>query len=188
MLKGIIKYAHSLIEGSVLPGETVVDATCGNGNDTLFLSKLVGSEGTVLAFDIQEQAILNTKQLIANHNRQNVTIIHDSHAHVAKHVSIRGDKQIGGALFNLGYLPKSDKTVITEGQSTIQAVDMMLTLLKKNGLVVLVIYHGHEGGKSEKNIVLEYATQLDQMKYHVLQYGFINQKNNPPFIIAIQKR
>lgn len=188
MLKGVISYAHHLIEESVLLGETVVDATCGNGNDTLFLSKLVGSEGTVLAFDIQEQAITNTKNLLAGHGQDNVSVIHDSHADIAKYTSLQNIDQLGGAIFNLGYLPKSDKQVITKGHSTIQAVHSILALLKEKGLVVLVVYHGHKGGKSEKDIVLEYTNLLDQKQYHVLQYGFINQKNNPPFIVAIQKR
>ena len=60
--------------------------------------------------------------------------------------------------------------------------------LNKHGLLILVIYHGHEGGKEEKDAVLNYVTQLDQKEYHVLQYQFINQKNDPPFVIAIEKR
>lgn len=188
MLKGIINYAHHLIEGSVLPSETVIDATCGNGNDTLFLSKLVGSEGHVLAFDVQQQAIDNTKELLMKHDLKNASIILDSHANIATYTTEKGIQEIGGAIFNLGYLPRSDKTIITKGDSTIQAVDTILPLLKKNGLIILVIYHGHEGGKSEKHAVLDYAKQLDQKHYQVLQYGFINQKNNPPFVVAIQKR
>lgn len=187
MLKGIIKYAHQLIEESIELGDTVIDATCGNGNDTLLLSNLVGNEGSVLAFDIQEQAIQNTKQLIKDHGRKNVTVIQDSHAHVANYLS-NETTQIGGAIFNLGYLPKSDKAIITKGTTTIQAIETILTSLKKEGLIVLVVYHGHEGGKSEKDMVLDYAIQLDQKVYHVLHYGFINQKNNPPFVVAIQKR
>lgn len=188
MLKGIIHYAHDLIKQAVLPGETAIDATCGNGNDTLFLSSLVDETGTVLAFDIQKQAIINTTKMLRDHGRDNVTIIHDSHANITKYISPHNNKKIGGAIFNLGYLPKSDKAIITKGQTTIAAIDVILSLLKENGLIVLVVYHGHEGGESEKGIVLEYTMKLDQKKYHVLQYGFINQKNNPPFIIAIQKR
>lgn len=188
MLKGILNYAHHLLEESVNEGEIVIDATCGNGNDTLFLSKLVGNEGHVLAFDIQEQAIQNTAQLISDNGFDNVSVIHDSHAHIEKYLPKNMNKPIAGAIFNLGYLPKSDKTIITEGQSTITAVDTILDHLKKDGLVVIVVYHGHEGGKSEKELVLKHVVHLDQKEYSVLKYGFINQKNNPPFIVAIQKR
>ncbi len=188
MLKGILNYAHHLLEDSIKEGELVIDATCGNGNDTLFLSKIVGDKGHVLAFDIQEQAIENTKQLISDNGFDNVSVINDSHAHIEKYLPEEIDKTIGGAIFNLGYLPRSDKTIITVGQSTIIAVDTILHHLKKDGLVVIVVYHGHEGGKDEKETVLKHVINLDQKEYTVLKYGFINQKNNPPFIIAIQKR
>src|SRR5690625_5268745 len=188
MLKGILNYAHHLLEESINEGEIVIDATCGNGNDTLFLSKIVGDEGHVLAFDIQEQAIQNTKQLISENGFDNVSVINDSHAHIENYLPEEIEETIGGAIFNLGYLPKSDKTIITEGQSTITAIDTILANLKKDGLIVIVVYHGHEGGKDEKETVLKHVVHLDQKKYTVLKYGFINQKNNPPFIIAVQKR
>lgn len=188
MLKGILNYSHHLLEESVMKGDFVIDATCGNGNDTLFLSKLVDKEGHVLAFDIQTQAIENTKKLIKDNSFENVSVINDSHAHIEKYLPENMNKEIGGAIFNLGYLPRSDKSIITKGQSTIAAVDTILTHLKKNGLVVLVVYYGHEGGISEKEMVLKHVIHLDQKKYSVLRYGFINQKNNPPFIVAIQKR
>lgn len=188
MLKGILNYAHHLLEESINEGEIVIDATCGNGNDTLFLSKIVGNEGHVLAFDIQEQAIQNTKQLISDNGFDNVSVINDSHAHLEKYLPEKMNGTIGGAIFNLGYLPKSDKTIITEGHSTIAAIDTILTNLKKDGLIVIVVYHGHEGGKDEKELVLKHVINLEQREYSVLKYGFINQKNNPPFIVAIQKR
>jgi len=188
MIKGILNYAHHLLEESVSKGETVIDATCGNGNDTVFLSKTVGDEGRVLAFDVQRQAIQNTRQLVDELNVQNVSLINDSHAHTAKYLSDDLKGQVGGAIFNLGYLPKGDKAIITEGESTIAAIETILMYLKKKGLVVIVVYHGHDGGKTEKEAILKHVIRLDQKNYNVLQYGFINQKNNPPFIIAIQKK
>ncbi len=187
MLKGILQYAHTLLDKSVNKGETVIDATCGNGHDTLFLSKLVGEEGHVLAFDIQQQAITNTKKRLEQNKRTNVSLIHDSHAHIEKYIQLEKHGPIGGAIFNLGYLPRSDKTVITKGDTTVQAMKAILKVLKKDGLIVAVIYHGHEGGEEEKNEVLQFTSALDQKEYKVIKYGFINQKNNPPFIVAIQK-
>lgn len=188
MLKGILNYSHHLLEESVSQGEIVIDATCGNGNDTLFLSKLVGKDGHVLAFDIQEQAILNTKKLMHDRDIDHVSVINDSHSHIEKYLPEGIGEKIGGAIFNLGYLPRSDKTIITEGNSTITAINTILDHLKINGLIVIVVYHGHEGGKSEKEMVLKHVINLDQKHFSVMRYGFINQKNNPPFIIAIQKR
>lgn len=188
MLKSILKYAHHLMQQTVSEGETVIDATCGNGNDTIFLSGLVGKEGHVLAFDIQRQAIDNTKKKLEVNQTDNVTLIQDGHENVTSYIDPKATEPIGGAIFNLGYLPKSDKQIITKSDSTITSIESILPLLRKKALIVLVVYHGHEGGKEEKNAVLEYVINLDQKKYNVLRYGFINQKNNPPFIVAIQKK
>ena len=187
-MKSILNYSHHLLEEIIEPGETVIDATCGNGNDTLFLSKLVGEFGEVIAFDIQEQAIDNTDQLLMDNNCTNVSLVLDSHANIDNYLIKELEENIGGAIFNLGYLPKSDKTIITEGESTIKAINTILNYLKKGGRIILVVYYGHEGGEEEKNTILKHVISLDQKKYSVLQYGFINQKNNPPFIIAIQKK
>src|SRR5699024_10241670 len=79
-LQGIITFAHDLLERASSANDVVVDATCGNGNDTLFLSKLVGSKGHVYAFDIQARAIKPPKAVLAEETRDNVTLIHHSHA------------------------------------------------------------------------------------------------------------
>lgn len=184
-MQGIIQYSHELLTNSIQQGEIAIDATCGNGNDTLVLSDLVGKTGRVLAFDIQKQAITNTEQLLKQHGKTNVKLIHDGHEHIGKY--LHNKEEIGGAIFNLGYLPKSDKKIITKGETTITALETILQSLKQNGLVVLVVYHGHDGGENEKKMLLEYVRQLQQKKYHVLKYEFINLINKPPFIIAIEK-
>lgn len=186
LIKGVIQYAHHLLEESVSIGETVIDATCGNGNDTLFLSKLVGDNGRVVGFDIQKEAIEATGNLLKEHDRTNMTLVHDSHARLYKYVS--SEATIGGAVFNLGYLPRSDKKIITKPESTIEAIDKMLPLLKTKGMIIVVVYHGHDGGKDEKKELLKHIIKLDQKHFSVLRYGFINQKNDPPFILAIQKK
>ncbi|WP_047979681.1 tRNA (mnm(5)s(2)U34)-methyltransferase [Ornithinibacillus contaminans] len=187
-MKSILKYSHYLLEEIIKPGETVIDATCGNGNDTLFLSGLVGETGEVIAFDIQEQAIDNTDQLLMENHCSNVSLVLDSHANVENYLSKDLEGKIGGAIFNLGYLPKSDKSIITQAESTVKAIDTILGYLKHEGRIILVVYYGHEGGEDEKNAILKHVMSLDQKQYSVLQYGFINQKNNPPFIIGIQKK
>lgn len=186
IIKGIINFSHHLLEESVEEGELVIDATCGNGNDTLYLSKLVGDNGNVLAFDIQDQAMEVTDQLLIDNNRSNVTLIQESHENIDDFLDEK--EVIGGAIFNLGYLPKGDKSVITKGQSTIIALNTILKHLRPGGIVVLVVYHGHDGGKLEKEEVLKHVINLNQKDYNVLRYGFINQKNNPPFVLAIQKK
>lgn len=184
----MIPYAHELLTTTIQDGDTVIDATCGNGNDTLLLASLVGETGHVYAFDIQEQAITTSKALLAEHHHEQVTYIQDSHAELKTYIPDDLQGKIGGAIFNLGYLPRSDKQIITTSASTIPAIANVLDYLQKGRLVILVVYYGHVGGETEKNAVLTFTKELDQKQFAVLQYQFINQKNNPPFIIAIQKR
>ncbi|KGX89501.1 rRNA methyltransferase [Pontibacillus halophilus JSM 076056 = DSM 19796] len=187
MLQRILDYAHHLLSGSVEEGDWVVDGTAGNGYDTVFLSKLVGETGHVLSFDIQEQAIYNTDEKLAEHESTNVSLILDSHDRLDTYLPSE-DTVLGGAIFNLGYLPGSDKQVITKSTSTIPAVQSILKHLKQRGILILVVYYGHEGGEEEKTELLKYVSKLDQKQYNVLRYGFINQKNNPPFIVAVEKK
>ncbi|MFD2208188.1 class I SAM-dependent methyltransferase [Virgibacillus halophilus] len=184
MVQSVLQFSHALLAESVKQGESVIDATCGNGHDTLFLSNLVGENGTVYAFDIQKQAIESTEQLLQANQRKNTQLIMDDHVNISKHIS---SAEIAGAIFNLGYLPKGDKKLITKQETTIPAIENILKQLKHSGYVVLVVYHGHPGGKEEMIALLDFSRQLDQKRYHVLKYDFINQKNNPPFVLAIQK-
>lgn len=188
-LDGILPFARILLEKSVQPGHICVDATAGNGHDTLFLAKRVGNSGHVYAFDIQEQALLNTKnRLIAANVYDQVTLIHDGHEKVKDYVAKQHYGNVTGAIFNLGYLPGGDKNVVTTPKTTIEAINSLLDILAVGGIIVLVIYHGHDEGKKEKDEILQFASSLPQEKAHVLKYEFINQRNNPPFIVAIEKR
>lgn len=184
-MQSIIEYSHHLLKQTLKPGEIAVDATCGNGHDTLVLSRLVSEKGKVLAFDIQEQAIEATKKRLIKANKKNVSVIKDSHANIDQYIV--NNETIGGAIFNLGYLPRSDKKIITKGETTIKALETLLKHLKVNGIIALVVYHGHEGGKKEKKQLLEFVTSLNQEKFKVLRYEYINQRNNPPFVLGIQK-
>lgn len=187
MLPRILEYGKILIESKVQAGDIVIDATCGNGHDTLFLSSLVGKEGKVFAFDIQEVAIANTKRNLDNQNLNNVTLYHMGHENILTTIPKEYLGNISGVMFNLGYLPGGDKSITTTGKTTIQAVDDLLNILKVNGIIVLIIYHGHNEGKKEKDELLSYLQTIDQKYAQVLQYSFINQKNNAPFLIAIEK-
>ncbi|MCP8617816.1 class I SAM-dependent methyltransferase [Salirhabdus salicampi] len=188
MLKRVIPFAHELLEKTVSKGDIVIDGTAGNGNDTIKLAQLVGEAGHVYAFDIQEQAIQNTSERINDLQVKNVSLIQDSHEKVLTYLREDAIYNIGGAIFNLGYLPGSDKSVITKPNSTWNAVQTVLTHLKRNKVVVLVVYYGHEGGNEEKNYLLHQLGQLPQKSFNVLQYRFLNQQNSPPFVLAIEKK
>lgn len=183
MLHRVLPIAKRLISERVQPGDTVVDATAGNGNDTVFLAGLVGDEGQVLAFDIQQQALDVTEQKLGE-LASRTTLVHDSHANVCKYVQ----SEISGAMFNLGYLPYSeDLSIVTTPSSTIAALESLLSLLKKSGIITITVYDGHEGGKEERDALLDYVSTLHQGDVHAIRYELLNQRRNPPFLLALEK-
>ena len=179
----ILPFARQLFIETINSGDTVVDATAGNGNDTLFLAEHVGEHGHVYAFDIQQGALDATAELLGDFTSR-VSLILDSHDNVEQYV----DEQIGGVVFNLGYLPHSDDvSIVTKPETTIKAIHKMLGMLKKGGIICVSVYYGHDGGAEERDALLNYVESLHQADVHVLQYGIINQQNNPPFLIALEK-
>ncbi|KRN39707.1 putative methyltransferase (putative) [Fructilactobacillus fructivorans] len=185
-LQSALNFSHTLLKKTVKPGDNVIDGTAGLGHDTLFLAQLVGQKGKVFSFDIQQSAIDATNHRInENEVQPQCEIIHDGHENVKRYIN---DQPISAAIFNLGYLPTGNKTIITKPATTLKAVSAILNNLTPNGIIILVLYYGHPGGKEEKNQVLDFAGSLDQHQYNVLKYQFINQINDPPILIAIQKR
>ncbi|QUH27314.1 class I SAM-dependent methyltransferase [Serpentinicella alkaliphila] len=159
----------------------------GNGNDTLFLTKLLGSKGKIYSFDIQIQAIDKTKKLLEENNfieTENANLILDSHGNIGSYVK----EEIDIAMFNLGYLPGGDHTVVTNGEITLKALKYILSLLKKSGIISLIIYYGHEGGKEEKDSIISFTNSLDSRSYRVLRCDYTNQGNNPPIVLFIEKK
>jgi predicted methyltransferase len=179
----VLPFAKYLLGETVIAGETVVDATAGNGNDTHFLAEQVGVNGHVYAFDIQQAALDSTAERLGVLNER-VSLILDSHDNVEQYVN----GPIGGAVFNLGYLPHSeDLSIVTKPDSTIKAIHTLLGMLKKGGIIAVSVYDGHEGGQEERDALLDYVKRLHQADVHVIRYELINQRNNPPFLIALEK-
>ncbi len=186
-IEGVLSFAKTLLARSIKPGDIAIDATVGNGHDAVFLAELVGVTGHVYGFDIQKEAIdQSLKHLFENGLQDRVTLHLLGHENVQS--ILTNPISIGGAIFNLGYLPGGNKEIVTTPKTTISAVQQIYSLLKPGGIIVIVIYHGHEGGAFERDMLLNYVKQIDQQDAHVLCYQFINQGNYPPFIIAIEKR
>ena len=175
--------AHQLVGERLLPGDFTIDATAGNGHDTLFLAKAVGPTGHVLAIDIQESAIEAARLRCAEYK----DIIDFK---VADHSNLRRwiNRETGAVMFNLGYLPSSDKTIITQPESTLKAVVNALESLRNGGILTIAVYYGHPGGDVEAEAVSLFTQSLDQTRFTAIRYEFLNQKNNPPFLIAIERR
>jgi predicted methyltransferase len=174
-----------ILEDILKEGDIVVDATVGNGHDTKYLAQKVGESGFVYGFDVQQVAIDSSTKLLEKNNLLSRTkLILDGHENIDNYI----DKELSCVLFNLGYLPRADHSVITKPNTTIQAIEKSLKLLKPHGIISIALYTGHEGGLEEKDLVYDYIMNLDQTYFNVLRCDFMNQKNNPPQLLLIEKK
>ncbi len=185
MRYSVSEIVHEAIKPHVTEGGLCIDATAGNGNDTLYLAKLVGVEGQVIAFDIQEDAVANTeKRLQEQDMSERAKVVLDSHVNMASYAK---ENTVDCIVFNLGYLPGGDHKMATQANSSIEAINVALKLLKKKGLLSVTIYSGGDSGFEEKDAVLSWLRQLDQRKYLVLVTEYYNRQNNPPIPVRIIK-
>ncbi len=170
------------ISAVVAEGDTVIDATVGNGNDTKKLSDAVGEGGRVYGFDIQPAAIASAK--LQNYTYDNVSFFCESHAMLDKLV----EGEVSFVIFNLGYLPGGDHSVMTRAESTISAIGAAMRLLRPGGVIVLVIYCGGDTGFGEKDAVEEYLKDIDYRKFNAVHFEYSNRPKNPPSVAVIQKK
>ncbi len=156
----ITEQAHLLVREVLQPGDTAIDATCGNGHDTEFLSRLVGPDGRVFAFDVQEIAIHATAMRVAQSMGGSVTLFHVSHAEMLKCLPVECRGLIAVVMFNLGYLPGSRRSVTTLSASTRVALEQACQLLRPGGMVSIVAYTGHAGGQDELQTIRDFVAEL----------------------------
>lgn len=179
-----LQFARELVSGILAPGGYAVDATCGNGHDTLFLAGLVGQAGRVLAIDVQEQALEQTRRRLREASLDSrARLVLASHSELAVYLEGHPD----AVMFNLGYLPGGDKRLVTRPETTLPALEAALRALKKGGLVTIVVYTGHPGGMAEYEALQSYTAALPQAAYTVLEYRLLNQINCPPLLLAVFK-
>lgn len=153
----LLKLAHQAIQQQIQTGDSVIDATVGNGHDTLFLAEQVGRAGRVYGFDIQQTALNSAAQRLDHHEQ--VKLILASHSDMKQHIPKEQHGNIKAVMFNLGYLPKGDKSIITQSQSTLSALNAACDLLTNNGMITILAYTGHQGGMDEANNIENWLTQ-----------------------------
>ena len=168
----------------IRPGDSVVDATMGNGKDTLFLAELVGESGHVYAFDVQQEAVARTRERVEEAGFEGrTTLILAGHETMAQHVP----QGVSAVMFNLGWLPGAQHIVTTKTETTLVAVEAALSLIAPGGVVTVCIYPGHEEGTRELHALLDYAGRLSVRTYNVLHHHFLNAAQGTPQLILIQK-
>lgn len=176
---------HRVISEKVQPGDICIDATAGRGNDTLFLAKLVGETGHVTAFDIQQDAVDSTKELLAaNEMSDRADVLLKSHSEMDE---VAEENTVSCITFNFGWLPKGDHNVFTNKSTSIPAIEKGLKLLKSGGVMTLIIYYGRETGFEERDALLEYLPTIDSSRFTVIEMPFVNRPNCPPIPILILK-
>ncbi len=166
-------------------GDTAVDFTMGNGNDTLFLSRTVGPSGKVYAFDIQPEALESTREHLQKEGApENYTLICASHHLVRDYVK----EPIKCGMFNLGYLPRSGKKAVTTlRETTMPAVEAAIELLASDGVLLIAIYPGHEEGRLEGEMLREYFSTLSRFKVCCSEFRILNSPTSPYFFLIETK-
>ncbi|MBO2516835.1 MAG: hypothetical protein CW338_06085 [Clostridiales bacterium] len=173
------------LEKIISPGDRVIDATMGNGHDTLKLCELVGNSGHVDAFDVQEQAVENTRALLTENGVLSRATLHLlGHQHMAEVVTA----PVRAAVFNLGWLPGSDKSVTTRWDTTLPALQAALSLLEKLGVCIVCVYPGHAAGEEELKNIRSFLSALKPREFNVLEQAFINANAGSPVCFQIQKQ
>lgn len=173
-MKRIIDYAHLFLTPYLNKETVFVDFTLGNGHDSHFVFQKVKQ---LYAFDIQKTAIENTIQNYPELAHANLIL--DSHVNIQKHVSY-----FNAGIFNLGYLPTGDKNITTLAESTLNAIQNALSIMDKKGILIVVVYIGHENGKKEAIALEKLYTQED---IHISKFEQLN-RNNSPYILLIHKK
>ena len=186
---GNVVNAYKIIAKEYLkPGMTVIDATCGNGNDSLFLKQQISDSGRLYAIDIQREAVEQTRSLLSSNGYE------ESDRLIIKQCSheifdfLGSDEQIDLVIYNLGYLPKGDKKMTTHFETTLKSISSAMTCIKPGGLIFILCYRGHVEGEEEFHHIDSFLTQLPQRKFDVLKMAFTNQQNKPPVMWIIEKK
>ena len=178
--------SHRFIKQHLPKGGFAIDATAGNGGDTLMLCEMVGTEGRVLAMDIQQQAVENTQKLLTESGWASVArVVQDSHARMEQYAQ---PESADCVVFNFGWLPGGDKSITTLWETTQVAISAALSLLVKGGVCTVCAYPGHDEGDRERFALMDWLSTLRPQEFNVLHHRFLNAGPGAPECFVIQKQ
>ncbi|WP_268890707.1 class I SAM-dependent methyltransferase [Erysipelothrix aquatica] len=158
MLMNHKQLAHLFMQKFLDETSNVVDMTAGNGHDTLFLAQHAKH---VTAIDIQAEAIRSAQERTKEYH--NITYLNQSHDLVDYALLA----PITGVIYNLGFLPSSNKEIITTAATTIASLHRILPYVDK--FIVVSCYLKHDGGYDEYLAVKNFVEALNK-PYEVLEY------------------
>ncbi len=178
--------AHAYWQQLLQCGDWAIDATCGNGKDTLKLAEILADkEGGVIGIDIQQQAIRRTEELVHSYLNPNclapIHLFHQSHEQFPPLVLQHPIRLI---VYNLGYLPKADKTITTKVETTLQSIKNGLGLLLVGGVISITCYPGHTEGALEEKALLQWVSTLSSAHWSVCRHHFSNRLTSPSLLLV----
>jgi tRNA1(Val) A37 N6-methylase TrmN6 len=171
-------------------GDIAIDATCGNGHDSLFLAMriLTPNAGTLYTFDIQKKALESAKKLLQENismsSFERIHFLNMSHEKFPEEIAANSVKLI---VYNLGYLPGGDKSITTQGETTITSIKHSMDLISTTGAISITCYPGHPAGKIEEELILQFVSTLDYKTWNCCHHRFINREKSPSLLI-LQKQ
>jgi hypothetical protein len=180
-----IDLAHLLWGSFLSPKALAIDATCGNGKDSLALSFLLQKHPNTALFciDIQQQAIQKTKDLLWKQNPSFApftSFFHQSHETLPP---IPSHLDVKLVTLNLGYLPGGDKAITTLAESTLKSLDLIMDLLVLGGAISITCYPGHPEGKKEETVLLERLSLLPPSSWSFTSFFWPNRKDSPSLLL-----
>jgi tRNA G37 N-methylase Trm5 len=184
----LLQQAHAILKTQLHNGDIVVDATAGNGYDSLFLAQQITPFGLVYSFDIQAAAITASQsRLIAADLLSCVCLIQHSHAQMSAQIAPQHHGKIKAIMFNLGYLPHGDKTIMTQTDSTLLALEAAAELLAPSGVMTILAYPGHQGGDTETAQVANWCQKRASENFSVNVIYSPEHKDSAPRLFVMQK-
>lgn len=172
--------AWMILREVIREGDMVIDATAGNGHDTVFLAECVGASGRVIAFDIQREAIDSTRRRLEESGMTGrVELHHRSHAEMGELVE-PGTASV--VMFNLGYLPGGDHALATSAEETLRALDAAAKVIRSGGALSVLCYPGHEAGEEEAGAVELFFTRLASGGWRLASYKLPGTLKPAPFL------
>jgi predicted methyltransferase len=193
-LTRIVPWSQKLASEVLRPSDLAVDLTAGKGRDTLALAKAVGSQGQVVAFDLQAVALEQTAELLRQHDfavhlwssdqvvpkQPGVFLVQACHSRLDQ--LLRHPARV--IVANLGYLPGGDNSLITHPDSTLAALQQSLALLLSGGRLAVTVYPAHPGGGEEGALVNDFFCALPLFQWQALSLTVANCAKAPSLLVA----
>ncbi len=179
-----LELAHRYWKELLQPGDHAIDATCGNGKDTLKLAQLLHSTSQLITLDIQSLALQRTQQFLREHLPiEQLSRIHFFQQSHVEFPSLAYTFPIKLIVYNLGYLPGGEKSITTQTMTTLMSLSAAQSLIARGGMISITCYPGHDEGKMEQEALLNTVKALNSNEWQVLFHNWPNRPCSPNLLL-----